>query len=351
MLGNRAVNCKLSVQDSLSKRMRFMRFFLILYIVFNHTCAAALWPPELMAMIRGEGVVSLFFFISGYFLTWRLQENESISFGVLLEKKFFTLLLPYLLWNLLIFLPKYFLPLLGGKVPFMPDTGTELAPFWSSFAAAQGITAAAPVDVPLWFVRNLFCFFVISPVLLRLARIRGMICFALALTVADIACPMSWQGCGMFLTGMIFGLKKQEFRFLDRAYWLTLLAAACLIGTFFPGFRMPLSMIFLLAGAVQILLMIQLGAWLERHMSSSWEQRFVLLSDSSFFLFCIHSPIVSTLGRISAKYADSMAARGLAVLLIMTVSVCLSLFAAGILKRFLPVAFDVLNGKRISRPY
>lgn len=151
----------------MSRRMNLMRFFLILYIVQNHTFIACRWPDTLIPLLTGTGIVYVFFFASGYFLTWRLKEKEQPDYPVLLKKKFLTIALPYLLWSLLIFVPHYLAPLLGGHIPFLPGQEGGLQPFWRSLGDALGITSRFPADVPLWFLRNLFVFFVISPVLLK----------------------------------------------------------------------------------------------------------------------------------------------------------------------------------------
>ena len=156
-----------TVRESMSRRMNLMRFFLILYIVQHHTFLACRWPDMLIPLLNGTGVVYVFFFASGYFLTWRLKAQEQPDYPVLLKKKFLTIALPYLLWNLLIFVPRYLAPLLGGRIPFLPGQEGGLQPFWSSLGDALGITSRFPADGPLWFLRNLFVFFVISPVLLK----------------------------------------------------------------------------------------------------------------------------------------------------------------------------------------
>lgn len=156
-----------TVQESMSRRMNLMRFFLILYIVQHHALVACRWPDSLIYMLGGWGVVYVFFFASGYFLTWRLKEDEPVDYPAVMKKKFLTIALPYLLWNLLIFTPHYLIPLLGWRIPFLPGGDEGLPSFWNSLGNALGITSRFPADVPLWFLRNLFIFFAVSPVLLK----------------------------------------------------------------------------------------------------------------------------------------------------------------------------------------
>ena len=176
-----------------------------------------------------------------------------------------------------------------------------------------------------------------------------MIVIAATAAVAELVFWRPWIGSGIFLTGMIFGLKQYDFRRLDHAFGLTalllfLLSAPLWCPWLDSGLTRPWGYLF--GGAAQILLAIQFSAVLEKHCTNGGGRFFAWLSGTSFFLFCAHSPVISTLGRILVKDGMSFPARfGLwACILVLTVLICGAAFEAG--KRIWPGAVRVLCGSR-----
>ena len=179
---------------------------------------------------------------------------------------------------------------------------------------------------------------------------RGMLLIAAVAAVAELAFWPPWAGGGMFLTGMIFGLKQYDFRRLDRAFRLTALMSGLLtVPLWFPGWENPVlerQWCYIFAGMVQLLLAIQFSAVLEKHWTNGGGRFFAWLNGISFFLFCAHSPVVSTLGRVLVK--DGMSFPSLfglwACIVVLTALICGVAFEAG--KRIWPGAVRVLCGGR-----
>lgn len=126
-----------------------------------------LFISELVSHSLGRIAVPFFFFISGYLLLYK--EDYSLDFYKRnLKKKARTLLLPYILWNL-ICLGIYFL-----KVRLSAYLGLEVyeaellllsTPLWQNLIE--------PVNFPLWYVRDLIVMNLLLPFFYYLFRSTG----------------------------------------------------------------------------------------------------------------------------------------------------------------------------------
>ena len=135
--------------------------------------------PESVRMVKDLVVggvcglaVPFFFAVSGYLLAGHVGEDG--WWGSALKKRVWSLLVPYLIWNVVFF------------VADIPRSGASV----SGFATCLGLNPfEMPGVYPLWFVRSLMILVVISPVLVRLVRRLG------------------WRFCGvLWLMGTLIGL-------------------------------------------------------------------------------------------------------------------------------------------------
>lgn len=100
--------------------------------------------------------VPFFFAVSGYLLAG--HAGEAGWWGSALKKRVWSLLVPYLIWNVVFF------------VADIPRSGASAF----GFATCLGLNPfEMPGVYPLWFVRSLMILVVISPVLVRLVRRQG----------------------------------------------------------------------------------------------------------------------------------------------------------------------------------
>lgn len=101
--------------------------------------------------------VPMFFVISGYLFFFNIDKWKHIVFVKKIRKRIRTLLLPYLLWNVIAI--SYPLSLyLFRDVP-MPDNVIDwLAYFWSTDEKMN-----YPLDYPLWYVRDLIIMSLMAP--------------------------------------------------------------------------------------------------------------------------------------------------------------------------------------------
>ena len=136
--------------------------------------------------IAGSNVIThcavpTFFMISGFLFFYKVQEWNFSVYKVKLKKRFWSLLVPYLLWIMLFILHTEIFKLggvllhgkpLSGMWKYVTDNG-GLNMLWDStlwggyYVDVLGRPApmTSPVLVPLWFVRDLMVVVVFSPLI------------------------------------------------------------------------------------------------------------------------------------------------------------------------------------------
>lgn len=110
--------------------------------------------------LSDNGVAS-FFFISG-FLFFIGAEFSVTRYKTKLRKRVHTLLVPYILWNLLtvIYIAAHYLPIFAEVFPRMHAEGFTMT--WGEFFKGMIITTP-PHNANLWFIRELMTFVIVSP--------------------------------------------------------------------------------------------------------------------------------------------------------------------------------------------
>ena len=126
--------------------------------------------------------VPLFFIISGFLFFYRVDFDGAVYQQKLL-KRVRTLLIPYILWNLIAVLMQvlYHIPLLLNNA----DIHFSLARFFKAFFASEGIFVSSaeqtmvgggfpyPINLPMWYVRDLMVMVLLAPVIYWLTKRMG----------------------------------------------------------------------------------------------------------------------------------------------------------------------------------
>lgn len=170
-----------------------------------------------------------FYFMISAFLFFRAMDRFSFSwyYGKI-KRRFFSLLVPYLLWNTIGFV------ILLLKMQLISDTdftqyanldisaGNILKGFWS-LQAIDGALLPYPYDFVLWFVRDLIVLTLLSPVFYLAARFAGWLFLAVLfiLSFFDPCIPLPVTEIFFFYSGCFIALRKVRFNALCRhGKWL-----------------------------------------------------------------------------------------------------------------------------------
>jgi peptidoglycan/LPS O-acetylase OafA/YrhL len=287
-----------SQQSIQSRTIDALRFPMAALVVLLHTAALGVGSPHpiysTLSIGFGRGIcrvaVPCFFMISGYLFFSQLEDKWDTHIWIgKLKKRLRTLLVPYLLWNIIAAVAIW-----GYHWIFAKTHGETYPSFLDHIVNARGLwddAGGLPFDGPLWFIRYLMIFVAAAPLFwffVKYLRIWGL----LALTLVFISIGHVPEGIVFFAAGAWFRIEKknmlEEFRY---GQYLTIaIAILSLIGLTLTFREHPVSYrisssIFVLSGTVVFFLLA--GKWVEGGGSAH-----PLLVRSSFFIFAAHNILI-----------------------------------------------------------
>lgn len=299
-----------------------LRFPLALAVVFIHAMGAApRWQHAselslldackwLFSQTLAGVAVPTFFFLSGYLFFLGMSEAR-VTWAFFLAKwkrRLLTLLLPYLTWNVLAFLWRWGESGWGAfAARWERKGGFDI--FWSCHAIGRDHSNAfglplghltAPLDVPLWFLRDLMLTILLAPVLYALLRHRGVGLMVLGLAACCYVLGIWPHPAGLSLTapflfsvGATFSLHRHDpvqslrpFRFPVWGLSAVLLLFPLLLrGTAAEGLLPYSAPLATLVSLPAVLLLA--GEFDHRDVSLSSRTRW--LAQSSFLIYAAHT--------------------------------------------------------------
>jgi succinoglycan biosynthesis protein ExoH len=345
-----------SIPSLLSRRIDLLRVMLILGIMYIHVPAAAPGPNAIAELPALQWLV-LFFtqglfrvgvpclsFISGYLLATRWPGG----FGAVASRKARSILMPFLIFNGISYAIVLFAQSLGGAGSWPALAGLTPSETLTALFALEG----NPVNVPLYFLRDLLVCLLLSPLLLALVR-RWPVAVLLG-----AAALMLWGGRTYlllrpdillsFLLGLTAACRGWNVTRLDRfapAAALLLmaicgtLATVAMAGVPETPLMTMLRKLCLFAGLACVWAIAGRAAQFAASAAVARRARF------SFVLFCAHFPLL-------VPVAAALQEVGLAYPLVFLITPILagaSIMAACLmLERWAPSVLDVIAGSRRS---
>lgn len=299
------------VDQNISSRINLMRILLISGIVFVHVP----YDPETSAFTGANGLFDWLrvflgdsFFrigvpclsaISGYLLFQRGW--SAFDYGRVLRSKLKTVLVPFLLWNLGLFFLVLVVQRFGIGIGYFPDLWQASLRELASLALAL---EAFPVNLPLYFLRDLLVCILLSPVLARLVQRAPVLTCGLLFVLAilpdvTIGIVLKKSILFSFTFGIFLALHRVDTKALDRhaatGVVLTIAAAALLaIGLYWTGPNFPFG--FDLARNT-LSILGALGFWLLSALLIRTQagRKLVGTGSLSFWIFCGHYPLLVVL--------------------------------------------------------
>lgn len=216
-----------------------LRFPLAIFVVFIHCGIAELASTSESAPILHVFLqvidltvriaVPCFFLISGYLFYQHLSEWDWNTYGSKLKRRIYTLLIPYIIWNLIPFCVDL-LPQVAGMV-----TG-RIAPINVAMYLREnfvgvfysGVDGLYPWDFPLWFVRDLMIMVLLSPIFYVIIK-RTSVISILLLSIAFIT--EQWVDVpGFSIQAFLFYNIGAYFAINQRSMVNTCWESRCVIG-------------------------------------------------------------------------------------------------------------------------
>ncbi len=316
--------------------------------------------PYFCSRILPAFAVPLFFAISGYLFFLKSPKFSATQYTDKLKKRFSTLLIPYLLWNVIAF-GLYAAKDLAGHQPLTfalsPDLLWGCRPLGTAHTnflgwAVHGTTA--PVLEPFWFVRDLIVIVLCSPViylLLRYLKFIGLLLIGAAyyLEIWPNFGGISLIGFWYFALGAWFSITDRDVIRCTKMWAFPAFVLMFPLGAFlllYPAFdaavRVPTQHLYVLCG--------MLFAVNFAHLCTLVRKPGKFLAQSSFFLYAAHTIVLLPLSTLVAHFAGQTDAFNQAFLFftLPLSAVLICTFAFSLLQRFMPRYHYLLTGVKKS---
>ncbi|MGE6739513.1 acyltransferase family protein [Allorhizobium pseudoryzae] len=310
----------MTVDQNISSRINLMRMLLIAGIVFVHIPYNREVSPfqhdhglfDWLRVFLGESLfrvgVPCLSAISGYLLFQR--GIERFDYSRVIRSKSRTVLLPFLLWNLGLLALVFVVQKMGAGIGYFPRLNHATLPLLMDQALAID---GFPVNLPLYFLRDLLICILIAPVLALL--VRRLPAITLGVLFAFAVFPELDAGIvlknsilfsftfGIFLALYRVDLKRFDDWALPLGALVTLSAALLAQGLYLTGPDYP-DVLLMLRNMLSIF-----GAGGLWFLSAALIRTPVGLSLSrtgslSFWTFCAHYPLLIGLWMVWNRFAD-----------------------------------------------
>ncbi len=260
--------------------------------------------------------VPIFFVISGYLFFLKSNTYSFIDYIAKLKSRFKTIFLPYIIWNIFSFLSIVFIKIgafllkdkpLSSIALFINEKGGFFNMLWNCTPLGNerfnflgiDVTPYFPINVPMWFIRDLIIMVLITPILYWLIKkLRQYFIFLLGVIYLTYTFPsvsgISITALFFFSLGAFFAIQKKNI--VDYFYSYNkisfVLAILFLLPTIYfggkdGGFQGTLLYHFyILFGIVAT---FNLASYFVKQKQININKT---LSDSTFFIFAMHTILV-----------------------------------------------------------
>ena len=339
-----------------SKTFNFLRFPLMVFIVFIHTInlsdvANNIFVQDIYYLITKVIAalgVPTFFIISGYYFFYTKNENEVFnknSYFFKLKKRVKTLLIPFLLWNLFMIIFYIVVPLL---IPSFGADG-QIKTVKQFFVAFVSYNYHTPINYPLWYVRDLMILCILSPIIYLLIKylkiIPLIILFIVAVWRFYIPMPrmdLTYQSFFYFPLGAYFAIHhKNIIEYCRKLSFYPLIIYIIFIVAFLITKDGTINRIGIIFGLIAT---YNIVSYFVEH-NKLKENPF--LSEMSFFLFLFHAlPIIIVSNRLKSLLPQTDLGYLINYFLSVFIVVLLAIITYKIMKKYFPRFTSILMGGR-----
>jgi surface polysaccharide O-acyltransferase-like enzyme len=316
--------------------------------------------------------VPSFFMFSGFLFFYKLSKwNETVYFRKL-KGRFKTLIIPYLLWNLVlifIFVAIKIAKMDGSIYPFLNelyDNGL-LKIFWNYKEWGTGQTNIfgwvlscnyGSYLLPLWFLRDLILCVSLTPLVyyfVKYTKIYSVIFLgilyyvklpdlSIGYNINQLIIALFFFSFGAYFSifgkNLVSSLRKKQIIWLSLA-GVFLILSTCLCNTFYISYFFPL---YVFTGVISAVIITSFFIEKEK-----WKV-VKTLSNASFFVYCLHSVFVlGVSGTILRKTFTLLFHNELEIISyfltpFLCVVICVSIYL--LMRRFTPKILGLLTGNR-----
>lgn len=288
-----------------SKVISFMRFPLVVLMLFIHsnfnginsTWDSLTYTPRIIDFVEPIlGIVCPFyFFISGYLFFHEGVLTRQI-YTRKLRTRARTLLVPYLLWNTIFLIGLLAVETLTHAIVLVDKPVAQMSAadilrcYYDISPINAGTGIHAPVDIPLWFVRDLMVLVVASPAVYyfvkAFSRLHVYVQACLLLPLVYVMDQSGWwpsmlaTSAVFFTAGAYFTINRINigtlFRRMDVAFLMSIVVA------FYYGYN----------DAAYLMMIFLAFSWLDKKADAGRLPSFGWIANSGFFIYAYHTMLL-----------------------------------------------------------
>ena len=279
--------------------IRQLRFPMIVLVTFAHSYGQVAegfslltseWNTyEFLKLLVSQTLVKVampvFFIMSGYLFFANVDKWDVTTYKKKIWRRVKTLLIPYLIWNLLMAVK---LKTFSWNIFWVFWCPAGIQTDW--FGQEQLMTA--PANMPLWFLRDLMVVSLLTPIIYILVRKLGYWLMAvLTLLYLSGACAfipgLSAYSVYFFILGAFLSIRKRDLiEHLKRlewpAYGLSLVFVIAMLLTYSTSIFSSMMLCFRLTGAIAVFCLAS------RILTSTNRRLPSLICDSAYFIYLSH---------------------------------------------------------------
>ena len=313
--------------------------------------------------------VPMFYAISGYLLFNKSSNTYNKDlYKSQVRKRISSLVIPYFLWNLIVFLLLY-CPGPIIKVSLGYDDKSLLVGLLHSFWKIFSISGI-PIDGPLYFIRNLFFLVLFSPAIHFLIKRLGILSVVFIATLwlfVDISTdnPLYsyFKALPFFMGGAYVGIKKPRLDWLYKNSKLIIYSfVLCIIldslfavGMVDNGFVQKLNNIGYYNEINQFIFRLSnylgvMAAFCLAGIISFRKRKYESLNSSVFFIYSFHVVVLSFVGRLGGAFyvfpIGNLITYIWVYLIFLAICIIVPIITYYLCKKFVPRISLILSGNR-----
>lgn len=286
--------------------------------------------------------VPTFFCISGYLFARNITQVSDCR--PKLKRKIKTLVIPYILWNLIFAMYYVAMDIIPGISQFNnhPDAVTHL--FHEPLVDALSDLFIKPFAYQLWFLRDLIAMFVFAPLLWWIANKRWWIALILSICIVPLHTHQIY-----FWMGIIIATQQWDISSWRHPWWIT--TASIIFYLIYDTYRslgneVPKFVSVIMAFCGMYALWTTYDAISKGKCYSSsglWKH----ICGYSFFLYCFHEPALQILKKsFPVIFGHDNITLVILYFVIVWLLVAIGILVAKTLEKIAPRVYHILSGGR-----
>jgi fucose 4-O-acetylase-like acetyltransferase len=340
----------MAVSPYLSKKIKVLSFLAIYMVLVIHTAmpqAKEFIVFDFFQRFIGDYInrlyLPLFMAISGFLFYHNIIIPSKHNWLSKYKSRFKSLLIPYILWNLMFLLQMAILqynpltsPWISEGINKFISSGSILQSVWLIFTV--------PANLPLWFVRNLMIIVVFTPIIYFSIKSNVNIFLFIIIFLISFLNQFFFTLL-FFYIGSIFAIKTINIEFRVKAFWLWILVLLSIIIGVILTVRGPISNLNFYLAVVPLL-----ALWFGYDYLHDKHLHFLFLNKLlpyTFFIYVFHIPALNIFKKVLVLVGNkSELSYFFTYLFSPILMVLLAYFVGGVLKKIIPKTYSVFVGSR-----